>query len=289
MEAEEIVLVTKETKVTSAELWHLRMGHLNFQDMVKLESRAFGMRFEGESCFCQTCVMAKMKSTPFQNQGQKDIALKQNICFDVSGPYQLSPDGFKYSLNAICKATGKRWRQGGRHKSDAAQFLQHLLTRLNNTASPTCKVETFTSDHGGEVLSNAFRTWLKTIGVFHMTAAAREPNYNAMIERASAVMENMSFAMLHHAKKPNFYWDYAFDWANYILDRCPRRSNNGAIMPFEAFFGQQPDLKDIRIFGCICFALVHPSEPFSQGTQLDRLRYECSRCLLKQPRTFWFF
>ena len=199
MGAEEIVLVAKEAKVTSAELWHLRMGHLNSHDVVKLKSRAHGMRFEGEPCFCQTCVMAKMKSTPFQNQGQKD------------------------------KATGKRWRQGGRHKSDAAEFLQHLLTRLNTTASPPGKVETFTSDHGGEVLSNAFRTWLKMIGVFHMTATVREPNYNAVIERESAVMENMSFAMLHHAKKPNFYWDYAFDWANYILDRCPRRSNNGAI------------------------------------------------------------
>ena len=51
MEAEEIVLVTKETKVTSAQLWHLRMGHLNFQDMVKLKSRAFGMRDRRRALF----------------------------------------------------------------------------------------------------------------------------------------------------------------------------------------------------------------------------------------------
>ena len=30
--------------------------------------------------------------------------------------------------------------------------------------------------------------------------------------------------------------------------------------PLEAFFRQKPDLKYIRIFGCICFALFHPSE-----------------------------
>ena len=181
MDTEEIVLVAKEAKIKSVELWHVRMGKLNSQDTVKLRSRALGIRFEGEPCFCRTCVLAKMKSVPFQNQGQKDVTPKQNIRFDVSGPYPLSPDGFQYSLNAICKATGKRWRQGGRYKSDAAQFLQHLLARLNNTASPPGKVETLSSDHGVEVLSNAFRTWLNATDIFHMTAAAREPNYNTVI------------------------------------------------------------------------------------------------------------
>ena len=80
--------------MASAELWHLRMGHLNSWDMVKLKSRALGMRFEGEPCFYQTCVMAKMRSVPFQNQGQKGVIPKENICFDVSDPYPLSFDGF---------------------------------------------------------------------------------------------------------------------------------------------------------------------------------------------------
>ena len=35
-----------------------------------------------------------------------------------------------------------------------------------------------------------------------MTAAGREPNYNTVIERASAILENMSFAMVHYAHKP---------------------------------------------------------------------------------------
>ena len=83
------------------------------------------------------------------------------------------------------------------------------------------------------------------------------------------MLENMSFAMLHHPRKPKFLWDYAFDWAQYILDRCPRRSNahTNSITPFEAFFGQKPDLKDILIFGCLCFALVHHSEHALDGAK----------------------
>ena len=105
----------------------------------------------------------------------------------------------------------------GKLKSDAADFLTHLIIRLNNTATSSGNVETLTSDHGGEVLSNDFRRWLKLHGVFHLTAPRCEPNYNAVIERSSAVMENMAFAMLHHASKPKSWWDYAFDWAVYVL------------------------------------------------------------------------
>ena len=113
LRSEEIVLAATVVPSTSADLWHLRMGHLNFPDMCKLKDKATGIDFVGEPCFCQTCVMAKMRRTPFQNQGEKSVAPKQNICFDVSGPYPQSPEGKLYSLNAICKASGKRWRQGG--------------------------------------------------------------------------------------------------------------------------------------------------------------------------------
>ena len=51
-----------------------------------------------------------------------------------------------------------------------------------------------------------------------------------------------------------------FDWATYVLDRCPRKSNQHNIIPFEAYFGEKPDLRDIRVFGCLCFTLVHPED-----------------------------
>ena len=100
------------------------------------------------------------------------------------------------SMNAICKSTGKRWRIGGRQKSEAAHFLLHLIVRFNNTVLPPGRLETLMTDHGGEVLSTSFTLWPKQRGVFHLTGARKEPNYNAVIERASEVLENMAFAMI---------------------------------------------------------------------------------------------
>ena len=125
------------TSIGDANLWHLRLGHLNFGDMCKLKSRATGIAFEGEICFCETCVLSKMQATPFQNKGhQHDLRPKQNICYDVSGPYPPTVEGYIYSFNAICKKTGKRWRGAGKHKSESAPFLRDLITRLNNTVMP---------------------------------------------------------------------------------------------------------------------------------------------------------
>ena len=61
--------------------------------------------------------MAKMKRVPFQNKGHIEVRPKQNICYDVSGPFPATVEGFKYSFNAICKKTGKRWRASGKLKS----------------------------------------------------------------------------------------------------------------------------------------------------------------------------
>ena len=105
-----------------------------------------------------------------------------------------------YSLNAICKATGKRWRKGGKFKSDAPSFLSQLIVQLNNTTVPSGRVETLTTDHGGKVISKVFQDWLKHWGIFHMTIP----------REFSALVENMAFAMLHHTKKPKAWWDYAF-------------------------------------------------------------------------------
>ena len=256
---EEVALVAKPVPVDSAELWHLRLGHLNYSDMCKLKGRSTGLAFHGEICFCETCVVSKMRAKPFQNQGDKsNIQPKQNICYDVSGPFPPTVEGFIYSFNAICKKTGKRWRGAGRHKSESADFLTQLIAKLDNTAIPAGRVETLTSDHGGEVTSNEFQRWLKDKGIFHLTAPRQEPNYNAVIERSSAVVETMGFAMLRHASKPRSWWNLAFDYATYILDRCPRRTNQHSITPFEAFFKEKPDLSEVKIFGCLSFAHVLP-------------------------------
>jgi len=87
LQSEEVALAVSVVPNTSADLWQLRLGHLNYGDMCKLRGRSTGMAFVGEMCFCQTCVLAKMRRLPYQNKRQINVLPKQNVCFDVSGPF----------------------------------------------------------------------------------------------------------------------------------------------------------------------------------------------------------
>ena len=74
------------------------------------------------------------------------------------------------------------------------------------------------------------------------------------------MVENMGIAMLKHAGKPKSWWNVAFDYATYVLDRCPRRSNPENKTPFEECYKQKPDLSDLQVFGCVSYAHVLPED-----------------------------
>ena len=74
----------------------------------------------------------------------------------MSGPFPVTAEGYRYSFNAMCKKTGKRWRGNGKLKSDSEYFFMKLVAKLNNTACPAGSVETLL-DHGGESISKNFQ------------------------------------------------------------------------------------------------------------------------------------
>ena len=121
-------------------------------------------------------------------------------------------------------------------------------------------LETFTTDHGGEVLSNNFHHWLGEQGIFHMAGPPSTPNNNAIIERSTQTLEYMAFAMLETCEKPKGFWPLAFKTARQIVDRIPCQSNSGAITSYEAYYGGKPDLSSFRISGCVCYAYVAPKD-----------------------------
>lgn len=46
------------------------------------------------------------------------------------------------------------------------------------------------------------------------------------------------------------YWEYATTMAAFIKNRTPTTSNKGTTSPFEAMWGQKPNLHNLPIFGC---------------------------------------
>jgi hypothetical protein len=70
--------------------------------------------------------------------------------------------------------------------------------------------------------------------------------------------------MLHDRNFPLYLWAEACATAVYLQNKSPHRIF-GKMTPEEAFTGRRPDVKHIRIFGCLTFSHV-PSE---RRTKLD--------------------
>ena len=73
--------------------------------------------------------------------------------------------------------------------------------------------------------------------------------------------------MLLSAKLPKNFWGEAVNTAAYLINRSPS-TTLGFKVPKEIWSGRKPDLKHLRVFGCVAYAHV------SQG-KLDARAKKC--------------
>ena len=104
-----------------AVLLHLRMGHLNFQDMQRLRTRSMNFNLQAGSVlpFCEPCVLAKSTNKPYHQDSKNLEYVMQRITVDILGPDPTSPAGKRYALDIGNAKSGRMWTYPLAFKSDA--------------------------------------------------------------------------------------------------------------------------------------------------------------------------
>ncbi|KAI1005431.1 hypothetical protein K3495_g2786 [Podosphaera aphanis] len=69
----------------------------------------------------------------------------------------------------------------------------------------------------------------------------------------------MARCMLKHAKLPLRFWDAAILTACYMRNRLPILPESKT--PFEAMHSTKPNLSNLKVWGCICYALLDTTDP----------------------------
>ena len=93
-----------DAKITNqADLWHFRLGHVNYEDLRRLRDTIPGVAFPNthKLSFCGVCVSCKMKQTKYNNVGDSCDRPRQILGFDVTGPYPKTPEGFCWCLEVV--------------------------------------------------------------------------------------------------------------------------------------------------------------------------------------------
>ncbi|CAI7824608.1 unnamed protein product [Closterium sp. NIES-53] len=239
---------------------HRRMGHVALpilQQLVKNEMVA-GIRVKGEPdevLGCPTCMQAKFTCYPFSSSEAMAKVPLDEVVMDVVGPLKLGAAGVEYFLTIVDVYTRMTWVYVLSKKSDVAEtektdwlpMVERQQDRL---------VKAIRTDRGGEFLSKDFSLWLKKNGIRHSLTMPYSPAMNGIAERANRTITETARGLLIEAGLPEYFWPDAVRSACVAKNRALTHVGADKWVPYVEWIGRKPKVDMLRVFGCMCMALV---------------------------------
>ncbi|CAI5520266.1 unnamed protein product [Closterium sp. Naga37s-1] len=239
---------------------HRRMGHVALpilQQLVKNEMVA-GIRVKGEPdevLGCPTCIQAKFTRFPFPSSEATAKAPLDEVVMDVVGPLKLGAAGAEYFLTIVDVYTRMTWVYVLAKKSDVAETLKTdwfpMVERQQDRL-----VKSIRTDRGGEFLSKEFGLWLKKNGIRHSLTMPYSPAMNGIAERANRTITEAARGLLIEAGLPDYFWPDAVRSACVAKNRALTHVGADKWVPYVEWLGRKPKVDMLRVFGCMCMALV---------------------------------
>ncbi|GJP58036.1 hypothetical protein CLOP_g20109, partial [Closterium sp. NIES-67] len=239
---------------------HRRMGHVALpilQQIVKQEMVS-GIRVKGEPnevLGCPTCMQAKFTRYPFHSSETTAKAPLDEVVMDVVGPLKLGAAGAEYFLTIVDVYTRMTWVYVLPKKSDVAETVKTdwlpMVERQQDRLVKAIRI-----DRGGEFLSKDFSTWLKKQGIRHSLTMPNSPAMNGITERANRTLTETARGLLIEAGLPNYFWPDAVRHACVAKNRALTHVGEDKWVPYVEWIGRKPKVDMLRVFGCMCMALV---------------------------------
>ncbi|KAD7477730.1 hypothetical protein E3N88_00866 [Mikania micrantha] len=248
-------------------LWHARLGHINF-DTIKLmthKNLVQGVpRINHASQICDACLLEKHIRAPFPNQARfKSDKPLELVYGDLCGPMSpLTHSCKKYIFLLVDDCTRYMWIYLLSSKDQAFGIFREFKQLVENEVGT--KLKTLRTDRGGEFTSSEFNSFCKEHGIARQLTAPYTPQQNGVVERRNRTMLSTTRSIMKAMSMPRNFWGEAVRHTIYVLNRTPTKALKNST-PFEALKGRKPNLKHLRVFGCVAYAKV----PSNHLTKLD--------------------
>ena len=246
----------------SLQLWHHRLGHLNF-DMIQKMTKSgavTGLYLTNQEhpTLCSACQFGKLKRKSFLENHFRTYAQFPGdlIHGDICGPMsQPSKGGSVYFVLYQDDSTGYRFVFCITRKSEALTcFKQVFKTILRDTGRT---ISTLRTDRGGEFNSTAFTAYLSENHIRRELTTSYTPEQNAVAERANRTIMEGVRSSLYHSQLPLSFWAEAVVYIVYTLNRTCSRVH-GDLTPFEMYTGIKPSLSLIYDHSVVLFLSTFP-------------------------------
>ena len=121
------------------------------------------------------------------------------------------------------------------------------------------QMKKFRTENGGEYTSKEFEEYLKEDSIVHETTVHKTPEQNGVSERMNKTLIEKVRSMLSDSKLSKRIWAEALSTATYLHNRSPTNAIQG-LTPYKAWTGENPNVGNLRVFGCDAFSHVLKDE-----------------------------
>ena len=125
---------------SNLKLWHDRLGHNDFQDLIKLQNHVDGMQIDkndSSELKCDTCELnkAKRKAVPKDSVDRANIVL--DIVHDILGPVTpVSVDNHRYAISFVDSFSRYSKVYFMKARDECLQYFQQFCADLGTPQTP---------------------------------------------------------------------------------------------------------------------------------------------------------
>jgi hypothetical protein len=158
--------------------------------------------------------------------------------------------GAIYFLTIVDDCSRAVWVYLLKTKDEVSHIIKQFFAMVHRQHNKQIKV--LRSDNGTEF--QGLKNYFQENGVIHQTSIRYTPQQNGRVERKHRHILNVARALRFQANLPLRFWGECILTAAYLINRTPSVLLGGKT-PYELLFGAKPTYTQIRVFGCLCYAL----------------------------------
>ena len=246
-------------------LWHKKMGHRNFEDVVKqLNSWGIPAKFPSKPIYCEACIQGKStrKPTPHtlpprERAPRRGYLLHSDTCGPFAVPTRGS--GYKFFNIIVDDYSGRIWLRLMQTLSEFHDHLVDVMNEIEAEVGSTRVVARIHTDGALYFVDKRVKLVTKPRGAQLTTSPPYTPNKNAVAERTIRTTCEMTRTMMIDADAPASLWGEALKYAIFLLNHLPFQAREAATRMSLWHMKPPPTKPDWRFipWGTIVWAHVH--------------------------------
>jgi len=195
-----------EQAFLSSDLWHARLGHVNFKTLLHLQKKVLGMEIENpknrhDDEGCEICFKAKLHRAPFKKHERESKGVGDLVHSDIAGHFPVHSKTGKelYVISFIDHYSRYIVVYPMKKKSEA-------LSKFMKYCSKYGKPKRLRSDNGGEYISKKFEEFCDTNSIDREFTNIHTPEHNPIAERTWETLGEMTRALLIQKNLEKSWW-----------------------------------------------------------------------------------